>query len=130
MPIRKRGESWQIDIRTADGMRLRRSYPSQTEALEAEALLKPNPQQRAAMRELRRKSSARSKLPAASEARSSNTVPISIPERLERATSRLSALTSTKSARTPTTEKTSTPNSGGYSGPSGPGFPVSPESRK
>ena len=129
MPIRKRGESWQIDIRTADGTRLRRSYSTQSEALEAETLLKPNPQQRAAMRELRRRLLARSESKSASGKHSSNIVAISIPERLERVTSRLSALTSTRSAPTPTTDERSKPCSGGYSGPSGPGLPVSQASQ-
>lgn len=60
MPIRKRGDTWQVDVRTAEGTRIRRSFPTQESAIEAEAAMKPNPQQRAAMRHLRREQSARS----------------------------------------------------------------------
>ena len=60
MPIRKRGESWQIDVRTAEGTRIRRTYPTQEAAQEAEAAMMPNPQQRTAMRKLRRAQSVRS----------------------------------------------------------------------
>ncbi len=62
MPIRKRGESYQIDVRLADGQRIRRNYPTQQAAEQAAAIITPNPAQRAAMRKLRasRKSSARS----------------------------------------------------------------------
>lgn len=59
MPIRKRGDSWQIDVRTIDGVRIRRNFPTKEAAQEAEAALKPNPSMRAAMRRLRRKQSAR-----------------------------------------------------------------------
>ena len=125
MAIRQRGESWQIDIRTADGTRLRRDYRSKAEAQEAEAMLKPSPQQRAAMREVRRKLSARSGSKSASGKHSTNIVHISNPEPSALVTSRLSALIFPESARTPITKERSTPCSGGYSGPSGPGLPVS-----
>ena len=53
MPIRKRGESYQIDVRLADGQRIRRNYPTQQAAEQAAAIITPNPAQRAAMRKLR-----------------------------------------------------------------------------
>ena len=62
MPIRKRGESYQIDFRTAEGNRIRRNFATKEEAEEALAALTPNPQQRAAARALRRRQrSTRSK---------------------------------------------------------------------
>ncbi len=60
MAVRKRGDSWQVDLRTAEGTRFRRSYPTQEAAAAAEEAIKPNPQQRAALRKQRRKSVARS----------------------------------------------------------------------
>ena len=61
MPVRKRGESWQLDVRTAEGTRIRRQFTTEREALEAEAAIKPNPMQRAEGRKQRRKSSVRLK---------------------------------------------------------------------
>ena len=46
MPIRKRGPSWQVDVRLVDGSRIRRTYPTEEIAREAEKALQPNPQQR------------------------------------------------------------------------------------
>jgi len=60
MPVRKRGVSWQLDVRTAEGLRIRRQYATEKEALQAEIALKPNPTKRAEARRQRRKSSARS----------------------------------------------------------------------
>jgi hypothetical protein len=60
MPIRKRGNSWQIDIRLADGSRIRRTAATEEQAREIEQALKPTPQQRAAARKKRsRQPSAR-----------------------------------------------------------------------
>ncbi len=61
MPVRRRGVSWQLDIRTAEGTRIRRQYATEQEALEAEASIKPNPTQRAEARKQRRRSLARKK---------------------------------------------------------------------
>jgi len=55
MPIRKRGPSWQVDVRLLDGTRVRRTYPTEEIAKEAEKALTPNPQQRQMARFLRRK---------------------------------------------------------------------------
>ena len=127
MTIRKRGDSWQIDVRTAEGNRIRRDYRSNEEATAAEAALKPTPQQRAANRKLRRKSSARSKPETASSNSSSPRSDDSDPSKLRLITSPESA---TFSGPRPTaTGPTSNANSGSYSGPSGPGCPVSPRSR-
>ena len=130
MPIRKRGTKWQVDVRTAEGTRIRRQCETEAEARAAAAALTPNPQQRAEFRKLRRKQSARSESIPASEKHSSNIVDISQLERLEQATSRLSALTSKPTAGPPATGEPSTATHGTYSGPSGPGFPVSPGSRR
>jgi len=128
MPIRRRGTHWQVDIRTAEGTRIRRQYETEAQAIAAEAAMKPNPQQRAEMRKLRRKLSARLKSPDASASPSSDIVDISTLKRLESATSRLSAAIS-KPAPLAIVEVSSS-NSGGYSGPSGPGLPVSQASRR
>ena len=81
MPIRKRGESWQIDVRLGDGSRIRRSYATQEQAAEAAKALTPSPQQRATMRKLRRltsgKSSARSNSARSSKSKSSSSPGIS-----------------------------------------------------
>jgi acetyl-CoA carboxylase biotin carboxyl carrier protein len=42
-----RGKAWQVDVRTAEGTRIRRDYATKAEAIEAEESLKTNPQQRA-----------------------------------------------------------------------------------
>ena len=55
MPIRKRGPSWQVDVRLVDGSRIRRTYPTEAIAREAEKALQPNPQQRQMARFQRRK---------------------------------------------------------------------------
>ena len=60
MPVRPRGDSWQLDIRLMDGSRLRRTYPTEAAALEAEQQLRPTPQQRAAFRAKKRQSSRQS----------------------------------------------------------------------
>jgi hypothetical protein len=128
MTIRQRGESWQIDIRTLDGKRLRRDFRSKAEALEAEAKLKLNPEQRTAMKKLRRKSSARSEFSKSVSAKPySAIVDISAHDKLERATSRLSAVSSKVSKLL--TVNPCTANSEGYSGRSGPGLPASQASR-
>jgi hypothetical protein len=61
MPIRKRGKSWQVDVRNTDGTRVRASYATEEEARAAEAALTPNPHARAEARKLRRRASARSR---------------------------------------------------------------------
>lgn len=61
MPIRKRGKSWQVDVRNTDGTRVRASYATEEEARAAEAALTPNPNARAEARKLRRRASARSR---------------------------------------------------------------------
>jgi len=114
-------------VRTAEGTRIRRQCETETEARELEAALKPNPQQRAEMRKLRRKQSARSNSAPDFEKRSTEIVDISTLNRLESATSRLSAVIS--KVVLPSTNAASSTNSGGYSGPSGPGLPVSGASR-
>lgn len=136
MTIRQRGGSFQIDVRTAEGTRIRRDFPTRARAEEAEAALKPDPQQRAAMRKLRRTSSARSHSIPESPKPSTGASAISPLQRLELATSRLSAVISTNPTKAtrpfviPTaTAVPSTLNSGAYSGPSGPGQPVSGPSR-
>lgn len=130
MPIRKRGNTWQVDVRTAEGTRIRRQCETEAEAQSTETALKPNPQQRAAMRKLRRQQSARSESTPASAKQSTNIVGISKLERFEQATSRLSALTTPPTAGPPATDEPSTATPGTYSGPSGPGFPVSRGSRR
>src|ERR1035437_4529540 len=128
MTIRQRGNSWQLDIRTATGSRLRRDYPTHELALAAETMLKPSPQQRAAMRLLRRQSSARSKSASASEKRSSSIVEIDSSKKSDPATLGLCVLNSRTKALRQAPSKPSTETSREYSGPSGPGQPVSPES--
>lgn len=70
-----------MDIRTAEGTRIRRTFATKAAAEEAEQAMKPNPQQRAEMRKLLRKLSARSKSISASKRRSSDIVGISAQEK-------------------------------------------------
>ena len=62
MPVRKRGNTWQVDIRLTDGSRFRKTYPTEESAREAEKAMTTNPTQRAiarfAARASRSKSSA------------------------------------------------------------------------
>ena len=112
MPIRKRGNSWQIDIRTAEGTRIRKTYATKEEATEAEAALRPNPQQRAAMRKVRResrRSSARLLTMPDSSKPSSVTPDIANQTILQRLSWLASRKTSPNSI--PTTEPASTANS-------------------
>lgn len=60
MPIRQRGSSWQVDVRTIDGTRIRASYATEEEAREAETALNPNPTARAEARKIRARALARS----------------------------------------------------------------------
>ena len=76
MPIRQRGGSWQIDVRTVDGTRLRRNYATRAQAELAATALTPNPQARAEARRLRRRASARSKTFAAGSAAPSSSTPV------------------------------------------------------
>jgi len=130
MPIRKRGSTWQVDVRTAEGTRIRRQCETEEEARSVENSLQPNPQQRTAMRKLRRQQSARSESIPASEKPSSNIVDISKSKQSEPATSRLSAMTSKRTAGRQAIVEPSTATPGTYSGPSGPGLPVSQGSRR
>jgi hypothetical protein len=54
MPIRQRGPSWQVDVRLPMGKRYRTTVATEKEAIELEASLKTNPQQRRAMTKLLR----------------------------------------------------------------------------
>jgi hypothetical protein len=130
MPIRKRGSAWQVDVRTAEGTRIRRQCETEEEARSVETSLQPNPQQRAAMRKLRRQQSARSSSTPESAKPSSKVVAISQLERLEQATSQLSAIATRAAAGRLAIVEPSTATPATYSGPSGPGFPVSPGSRR
>ena len=60
MPIRKRGSTYQVDVRLADGTRFRKTYPTLTIAEEAEKALTPNPTQRAIARHAVRNSRSKS----------------------------------------------------------------------
>src|ERR1035437_6470504 len=130
MPIRKRGSTWTVDVRTAEGTRIRRQCETEAEARSVESALLPNPQLRAAMRKLRRQQSARSESTRASAKPSSKVVDISKSEQSEQATSRESALSLAATAGLRGIERRSKATPGTYSGPSGPGFPVSPGSRR
>ncbi len=57
MPIRKRGPSWQVDVRLPDGRRYRKTVNTEDEAKALEASLRTNPQQRRAMKAALRRSS-------------------------------------------------------------------------
>ena len=50
MPIRKRGPSYQVDVRLPDGRRYRKTVATEEQALALEKALTTNPNQRRAMR--------------------------------------------------------------------------------
>ena len=127
MPVRKRGASWQVDLRLTDGTRIRRNYPTQEEATTAEAALRPNPQARAAARKLRRrqKQSARPR----ATARKSNSPSSSTPGTCPPAQSNLITLPASAPSGEATSHRRGDPptaNSGDCSEPSAhpPGAPL------
>jgi hypothetical protein len=50
MPIRKRGPSWQVDVRLPDGKRYRKTVNTEAEAVVLEATLYVNPAKRRAIK--------------------------------------------------------------------------------
>lgn len=71
MPIRKRGNSWQVDVRLPDGKRYRTTVRTEEEARAMEGGLKTNPQQRRAMKRALRQSPDASAVAAAPSTKSS-----------------------------------------------------------
>jgi len=60
MPVRKRGNTWQVDVRLLDGSRFRKTYPTEESARAAEVAMRPNPTQRAIARSAARASRSKS----------------------------------------------------------------------
>lgn len=65
MPIRQRGNTWQVDVRLPDGSRYRKQAKTEAEAKALEAMLSTTPEQRRAMKRALRSSPAASEQSAA-----------------------------------------------------------------
>lgn len=139
MAVRRRGTSWEIDLRLIDGTRIRKSYATEKAAVEAEMAMKPNPSQRALGRQMRKAARARrgsagpqttgkSKPKSESEQPSKPSRVTEISARLTATESRLSQIVSTIQSTPEAPEHTNSNCSETFCGAAGPGQPHSPES--